>query len=281
MSTVNTRIPLQGGYANEIWKVRHDNHWLIEKNYRIPVGTPNPMYPNLPDHEARVLDHLSGTGIAPEFVSYTAARGQSLAQVTYTFVVGTTWAKGVSDVAQLLSKVHRVTPPKGIRRLNNSATRARKHGDTMIANVRSPQANELRKLRPSHAAGPSHAPLSLVHTDCGPGNLLRTRTGLVLIDWQCPGIGDPVEDLACFLSPAMMILYNCTPHSFSTSEKFLAAYPDANVVKRYRRDAASWHYRIAAYCIWRVKSLARSAPLVSSTYQRAATAELELLRGLQ
>ena len=77
MSKVNTRIPLQGGYANEIWKVRHDNHWLIEKNYRIPVGTPNPMYPNLPDHEARVLAHLSGTGIAPEFVSYTAARGRS------------------------------------------------------------------------------------------------------------------------------------------------------------------------------------------------------------
>ena len=32
-----------------------------------------------------------------------------------------------------------------------------------------------------------------------------------LIDWQCPALGDPAEDIACFLSPAMQVIYGAGP----------------------------------------------------------------------
>jgi thiamine kinase-like enzyme len=118
---------------------------------------------------------------------------------------------------------------------------------------------------------------SLVHTDCGPGNLVRSRHGLVLIDWQCPGEGDPVEDLACFLSPAMMILYTAAPHKPAARSAFLAAYGDEAVVDRYLRDGPAWHYRIGAYCAWRAHRLSRRQPDVAARYRDALAAELALL----
>jgi thiamine kinase-like enzyme len=119
---------------------------------------------------------------------------------------------------------------------------------------------------------------SLVHTDCGPGNIVRGAGGLVLIDWQCPGVGDPVEDVACFLSPAMMILYATPPHTAAARRTFLGAYEDVAVVARYHRDGPAWHYRIASYCVWRAHRLARRQPEVAERYRMALAAELELIR---
>ena len=121
---------------------------------------------------------------------------------------------------------------------------------------------------------------SLVHTDCGPGNIVRTRGGLMLIDWQCPGRGDAVEDIACFLSPAMMILYECPPHTHVARDAFLEAYGNPSVIARYRRDAAAWHYRIGAYCVWRARRLARRQPAIAARYRRALAAETEFIAGL-
>jgi hypothetical protein len=93
-------------------------------------------------------------------------------------------------------------------------------------------------------------------------------------------VGDPVEDLACFLSPAMMVLYAAPPHGAAAVRRFLDTYAaaDAATAERYRRDGAAWHYRIAAYCLWRSHRLAGSQPEVAARYRRAMTAELELLR---
>jgi thiamine kinase len=129
-------------------------------------------------------------------------------------------------------------------------------------------------IRPDRAAPQPVRTPSLVHTDCGPGNIVRSGGRLVLIDWQCPGLGDPVEDLACVLSPAMLVLYGCRPLSVATTDAFLDAYPDADTVARYRRDAEAWHFRIAAYCAWRSVHLADTEPEVAATYRTALAAEL-------
>mgnify|MGYP003346498022 FL=1 len=63
------RVRLEGGYHNDVWKVRRGGRTLVEKRYAVQVE-PNPMYPNLPDQEALALRALGGTGGAPAFVDF-------------------------------------------------------------------------------------------------------------------------------------------------------------------------------------------------------------------
>ena len=278
-----TRVQLPGGYRNEVWKVRSGRGWLIEKRYIEDPGEANPMYPNLPDHEAAALAVLGPRGLSPQLVSHVPGA------VTYRFVPGTMWRRGVAEVAALLSAIHFGPTPRGLRRLCASAAEARAHGDDMVAAVPAVSAAALVAVRPTDASPVAISRPSLVHTDCGPGNLVRSRDGLVLIDWQCPGVGDPVEDIACFLSPAMMTLYQQRPHSVGAIDQFLAAYGESaqgrepeghNAVARYHREAAAWHYRIGGYCVWRADRLARRLPDVAARYRRALAAEIALLQGL-
>jgi Ser/Thr protein kinase RdoA (MazF antagonist) len=202
--------------------------------------------------------------------------------LTYRFVTGTMWrpgtSHGVEQVAALLHAVHSLPAPRTMRSLCDSAAEARAHGDAMVsASAPDRGATALLAARPATASDRTLHSRSLVHTDCGPGNIVRTRRGLVLIDWQCPGSGDAVEDIACFLSPAMMILYECPPHTQVAHDVFLAAYGDPSTVARYGRDAASWHYRIGAYCVWRARRLARRQPEVAARYRRALAAEIEFI----
>jgi hypothetical protein len=274
----STRTLLAGGYTNQVWRVRVGRDVLIEKRYAEHPPEPNPMYPNLPDHEAAALAHLAGTGLVPELMSFTPAHDHVGASLVYRYVVGTQWRRGVGDVARLLHAVHSARAPEGLRSLHRSGAEAIAHADEVIAGV--PLADERARLTAHRPTDIGDRPIrrpSLVHTDCGPGNLVRSRSGLVLIDWQCPGVGDPVEDLACFLSPAMMVLYATPPHGVDSVRRFLAAYPDDETVARYRRDGAAWHYRIAAYCLWRHHRLRESQPEVAARYGRALSAELNAL----
>jgi hypothetical protein len=77
----------------------------------------------------------------------------------------------------------------------------------------------------------------------------------------------------------MMILYDTAPHGARARATFLDSYGDDDVVDRYHRDGAAWHYRIGAYCVWRAARLARRQPEVAARYRRALAAELELLEG--
>jgi aminoglycoside phosphotransferase (APT) family kinase protein len=60
-----------------------------------------------------------------------------------------------------------------------------------------------------------------------------------LIDWQCPAVGDPCEDIAIFLSPAMQLAYRGTVLSRAEEQVFLTAYSDASTLKRYA-NIAPW-----------------------------------------
>jgi thiamine kinase len=275
---------LAGGYRNAVRRRRVGRQFFIDKQYAEDDGPPNPMYPNLPGSEAAALRVLGPSGLAPEFVA--APPGG----VTYRYVAGPMWRPGrhaaIQDVARLLHRVHTTAPPAELRRLHHTAAQAAAHGDEMladiadisdIADVAGPDspAGVVRTIRPASPCTDAPRRPALVHTDCGPGNIVRARTGPVLIDWQCPGVGDAVEDLVCFLSPAMMILYDCRPHSAAAVAAFLEAYPDRDVVARHRRDATAWHYRIASYCAWRAVSLAEANPVVAERYRRALAAEVE------
>ncbi|MFZ9628712.1 MAG: phosphotransferase family protein [Ilumatobacteraceae bacterium] len=281
---VTDRIRLEGGYHNDVWKVRRDGRTLVEKRYAVQAE-PNPMYPNLPAQEALALRSLAGTGCAPAFVDFVERDADGRALLTYAFVPGAPWRRGVEDVARLLHTVHRVPVPRGLRRIPATPAGALESADAMVDAVPHRLSSDLRAVRPDlsrRAAASRPAARSVVHTDCGPGNVMRGRRGVVLIDWQCPGAGDPVEDLACFRSPAMMILYGQRPHSTATVRRFLAAYASldsaaAASVQRHAEVGAAWHYRIGAYCVWRIHRLSRTQPDVAERYRQAMLAEIDLL----
>jgi Ser/Thr protein kinase RdoA (MazF antagonist) len=276
-----TRTLLTGGYHNEVWKVRADTGYLIEKVYNEDRSEPNPMYPNRARAEAAALRELSGTGLAPEFVAYHRTGPDGRPRLVYEYVDGRGWTRGTAEVAHLLGRVHRHEVRGRFRRLPASPGAALAHADSMVAATPRVGSGALRELRPLFGGLASRrlAPrLALVHTDCGPGNVIRSPHGALLIDWQCPGIGDPVEDVACVLSPAMMILYGQTPHAEAARREFLDAYPDRYVVDRYLALGSAWHYRIAAYCIFRADRLRVTQPEVSDRYRRALEAEMQLLR---
>ena len=278
------RVRLEGGYHNDVWKVRRGGRVLVEKRYAVQTE-PNPMYPNLPDQEALALRVLDGTGCAPSFVDFVERDADGRTMLTYAWVPGAPWRRGVGDVARLLHAVHRQPVPRAMRRIPATPGGALESADAMIGGAPWRLSAELRAVRPelsARAAASRPASMSIVHTDCGPGNVMRGRHGVVLIDWQCPGAGDPVEDLACFRSPAMMVLYGQRPHSSATAHRFLreyAALDDAAAasVQRHAVVGATWHYRIAAYCVWRMHRLAESQPEVADRYRRAMVAEIELL----
>jgi len=279
------RVRLEGGYHNDVYRLRRDGLTVVEKHYAAPHG-PNPMYPNLPEQEALALQVLAHTGRAPRFVDFRPADDTSRAVLTYEFVRGNEWSRGVDDVARLLHDVHRAPVDSRLRPLLATPADVLGHADAMIAEVPTTLSAPLRTVRPVLGAADRRSlpdTESIVHTDCGPGNVIRGGAhGLVLIDWQCPGRGDATEDVACFRSPAMMILYGKRPMSSTTARRFLTLYASLSAsgsatVERHASLGAVWHYRIGAYCVWRAHELRRRAPDVAERYRRALAAEIALL----
>ena len=70
-------------------------------------------------------------------------------------------------------------------------------------------------------------------------------------------MGDPCEDLAILLSPAMQHVYRGTPLSADERDALFDGYADTEIIDRYQTLAPLFHWRMAAYCLWRVK---RGAP---------------------
>ncbi len=103
------------------------------------------------------------------------------------------------------------------------------------------------------------------------GNILVAGKSLTLIDWQCPAIGDPCEDIALFLSPAMQHLYRGSPLSPGEEVEFLGAYAQPATVSRYQALRPWYGWRMAAYCLWRVEN-------GSTDYEEALQLELGILQ---
>jgi aminoglycoside phosphotransferase (APT) family kinase protein len=62
---------------------------------------------------------------------------------------------------------------------------------------------------------PPPVPLTLVHGDCQPGNVLVGTSGAVVIDWEFARIGDPREDIGYYLRmPIPPNLYVSDPGAF-------------------------------------------------------------------
>jgi Ser/Thr protein kinase RdoA (MazF antagonist) len=271
---------LTGGYRNRVYRLQRDGeHDAVVKVFT--DAPENPMFPTLPDHEAAALALLSGRGIAPEPITTTV--DPMLGHVlVYAMVEGKPWSSGAQAVGRLLRRVHdvRVTVSGfSFRRLLVVPDDIAAHAIAMLAEVDDRTAARVTNVINAARQWVSSDPqaLCLVHTDPGPGNVIVDADEMRLIDWQCPGLGDPVEDLAAFVSPAIQILYEHEPLRHDEVADLLQGYASDRIVERFLTNSALFRARTAAYCASRAVSLAAADPPVADRYRRALGAELDEL----
>jgi len=241
---------MPGGRTNRLWRVSHgaEGESLVVKSYAGAAA--NPMFPNDPVAEALTLRHLSGRGLAPEFRALL--RTPKGACLVYRYAPGAAWRGNPAPVARLLRRLHRLPAPDGLRALPGDADDLVAQTRRILAHLPVEQAQRHLARQPAQAQPPPARCDALLHGDVVPGNLVVEGDRAILIDWQCPARGDPVEDLAIFLSPAMQQLYRGSPLSGSERAAFLAEYDDPETVARLHALAPWHHWRMAAYCLWRM-----------------------------
>ncbi len=276
----SARIELiPGGFWNRVYRLRGAGcDWVVKQ---FALGVTNRMFPILPDHEARALASLGPLALAPGFVAFLPDVGGAPVLI-YEYYPGEAWRENAAMVGEYLARLHRVTPEHGFRRRPTSARGILDNAEEILTDLQGAADDRaaLEALRPPSGEDSDGPAVALVHTDCGPDNLIVGPRGVLLIDWQCPGIGDPVEDIACFVSPAIQILNAHPPLSEAQRADFFAAYGSASCMHRYMHLGSFYHFRTAAYCLLRRESLRRSDRDRAHRYARAFDAECRLLERL-
>ena len=286
---------LTGGFWNRVYRLRSKEHssidWVVKQFVQVPV---NPMFPILPTAECAALQFLQKQECAPTPIAFiTDSSVGSL--LVYAYVPGTSWNGDLEAAATLLARVHGIPidafASDAFRKLPTELPDLLKHADEMLQRHPGALSESVRELRPEvsmHSVYPNHRDV-LVHTDCGPGNMVSSPHGLRLIDWQCPGIGDGLQDVATFLSPAMQVLYGYPVLTYSQERQFLDAYVAAlcssgsdaqETHARFHMVRSSHHYRFAAYCAMRAQDTAGSDQKTSRLYSDALQAEIQILHRL-
>lgn len=231
---------MPGGRVNRLWRAGD----LVIKCHA--PGGASPLFPNDAGAEARALHLLAPLGLAP------ALRARGDGWIAYAHVPGRTWRRDPAMVAAALARIHAL-PGEGFRDLASGSAAVLAQGAAIAARCR----GRLPPPPPDPGVPPHPAP-RLIHGDPVAGNLIVTRGRTILpIDWQCPARGDPAEDLAIFLSPAMQRIYRGRPLSAAEAADFLAAYPCVDTVARLRALWPAFRWRMAAHCLWKAE---RGAP---------------------
>ena len=238
---------MAGGRTNATWRGQGVNGDVVVKLYS--GARRNPLFPNEPDAEVKVLEALAPLGFAPRSVfAFRSGIGRCVA---YRYLPGDMWRHDTRKVGRLLRRLHGIAPPGGLRRCPDGSAALLDHAKRILSRCR--QHGDLARLRPSLDVSPS-GKTAFLHGDVVPGNLIVSESALCLIDWQCPGIGDPCEDIAVFLSPAMQKVYRGAPLSAAEIERFFEGYDCATIRARYVALAPAYHWRMAAYCQWQTEN---------------------------
>lgn len=225
---------LRGGRTNRLWQVGD----LVLKRH--DPSAESPLFPNSAMEEARALRLFAPLGLAPRL----RAAGQDW--VIYDHCPGTVGSGDAAAVAGMLGRLHKVDLPVGTFRPVPNGSAA------LLAQARMIAEGLDLPAPPPDPSVPQTFP-RVVHGDAVAGNVVSGPTGPRLIDWQCPGQGDAAEDIAAYLSPAMMWLYSGKTLSPADRAAFLAAYPDRAVIGRFLALEPLYRWRMAAHCAWRAR----------------------------
>lgn len=274
---MDTWAPLVGGRTNAVWRVAGGNTDVVVKLFNGDAATP--LFANNHRSEALLLRVLAPIPLAPELVY----AGQTCAGpvLVYKFVRGVMWRHNATVPAAVLRLLHHQPVGPDLQNLPHAAKDVgalKLQVHEMIDEIPASTAVELLDLEPESVDLRLQS-TSVLHGDPVPDNFICLDTGAAatarLIDWQCPAIGDPVLDLAVFLSPAMQIITRGAPLTPDERHQFLSAYDDAAVVERLTMLQPVLHWRMAAYCMWKV-----TRAVSDHAYRAAYTAEIQALRNL-
>ena len=251
---------LKGGYLNSVWRVDTPDGCLVAKEFAKPMtGT---LFPNLPEDEAAALRRLEGLDVAPELVGFWP----DASLLVYEFVEGDMWDGDMASAAHLLLRKE-AADPTGFRTVPLTKAEIIAEGGALFARCTSPPD----VIPPPKAKVPPPQKLSLIHTDIGV-NLVGEKSGLRLIDWQCPAIGDICEDIYSFLSPAFQILGERAPLTDAQAGDFWDTLARPDLEERYALLRPAYAWRFAGYCAWRSEVLEDAE--ICARYRRALAEEL-------
>ncbi|HPH97436.1 MAG TPA: aminoglycoside phosphotransferase family protein [Anaerolineaceae bacterium] len=95
-------------------------------------------------------------------------------------------------------------------------------------------------------------PLSLIHADPVPGNIILQNQSIFIIDWQTPMIGDPAYDVWAFLADAFT-LWDCQePPTETQKQIFIRTYlenrPDDTLLERIRTKEPYYLLKYGLHC---------------------------------
>ncbi len=257
---------LSGGRTNWLWRITQQRSDIVVKLFA--GNTKNPLFPNDPASEVLALQHLDAQNIAPRLLDHFPTSAGYC--IVYSHLPGNPWHTDVAEAAHMLYRLHQITPPAGLRRAADGSAELRKHSLSILDACPSQRADGVRALEPrSDVVASGQA--CFLHGDPVPANIVVTPGTMRLIDWQCPATGDPCEDLSVFLSPAMQLSYRGAVLGDDEISAFLATYPDEAAIARYGQLARWYHWRMAAYCLWKES---RGDPNAAA----AGAAELAALR---
>lgn len=154
----------------------------------------------------RQLHAVAGAaGIAPELI-HADPRDRWL--IT-RFVDGTPWMPAqfadpgaLMRLGDTLRRLHALAPPAAghcnlLQTLEGYVRRLESAGAVAPGGLRTQLGQAARRWELSGAAARSP---SVLHHDLNASNIIASPAGLVLLDWECAAVGDPLLDVACVLS---------------------------------------------------------------------------------
>lgn len=240
---------LKGGRTNSVWKATTENQSFVCKSFE--KSQDNGIFPNSPSDEIKALEHLDQFQVAPQLRAFEITGETGV--VIYDYLDGDVWVKNTKPVGKLLRKLHSIAPPNGLRCVASGSKAILAQSDQLAQQLNPAAIVDLAGLRPSLVVPPV-AQFCFLHGDPVPGNLVVNDDAAKFIDWQCPAVGDPAEDLAVFLSPAMQVLYRGSVASEQETENLKMAYGHPNVFERFNTLRPYFHYRMALYCLWKYQN---------------------------
>ena len=254
LQTPTQWVALSGGRSNRVWRVSQAGaHDLCVKLYP-QTEWQNPLFANDPAREYYCLENLHAEKLCPKPLGLVETpQGRCL---VYLHHRGVSFSDQTAPVGQLLGRIHsRPAVPaysKAIRHAPCGSSELNAHTVQILQRCEGPERALLERLRPAISAEKPKG-LSLIHTDPVANNIVISGQTALLIDWQSPALGDPMEDLCHFLSPAMQKLYRGKILNAQQQRQVLnayqAQYPRFDFA-RFERLYPHYSWRIAAYCLW-------------------------------
>lgn len=232
IGSVRSAEHIKHGLTNESWLVRSDaGAWVVRLSNTEEASLQIDRV-----SEALILDAVAGAGLGPEVMRCDPAR-----HLLVTRHAGGTWSESaalapgnIERIARLLRKLHSLSPPQGIQRVDLTAVIGGYLKTLDEHSIHAPMGTPAQQARAREIAVmlQQGSDLCLCHNDVHSLNIVDDGE-LRLIDWEYAGLGERFFDLASI----------CVYHRYDRQQRelLLGAYVgQSRVGPQQRLELACW-----------------------------------------